>query len=104
MEEPYGVKSKYVSHEKTTQTIFKFDVKKSILVYYDYFLEDLVEPNYYGNRFIALPEKPGVTFDYSYCDEKSMMNLLDKRMQQYESVLKQVALKNKEWKMGKDFE
>jgi hypothetical protein len=29
---------------------------------------------------------------------------LDKRIMQYEEVLKQVKQKNKEWKVGKDFE
>ena len=76
----------------------------SILEYYDYFLYKLDSPNFYGELYIALLSKPGITFDYSYCNEQSMLNLLDKRISQYEVVLKQVKQKNKEWKLGKDFE
>ena len=76
----------------------------SILEYYDYFLYKLDSPNFYCELYIALPKKPGITFDYSYCNEQSMLNLLDKRISQYEVVLKQVKQKNKEWKLGKDFE
>ena len=94
---------KYASYKPTTQTIFEFE-HGTIIRYYDYFLYDLETPNYYGERYIALPEKPGITFDYAYCDEQSMLNLLDKRIRLYEEVLKEVKQKNKEWKMGKDFE
>ena len=94
---------KYVDYSPTTQTILLFE-KDSILRYYDYFLYELEQPNYYGQLYIALPDKPGITFDYSYCNEQSMLNLLDKRISQYEEVLKQVKQKNKEWKLGKDFE
>ena len=93
----------YVDYSPTTQTIFKLE-NDSILKYYDYFLYELEQPNYYGQLYIALPDKPGITFDYSYCNEQSMLNLLDKRIRQYEVVLKQVKQKNKEWKVGKDFE
>lgn len=94
---------KYVDYSPTTQTILKLE-NDSILRYYDYFLYELKQPNYYGQLYIALPDKPGITFDYSYCNEQSMLNLLDKRIMQYEEVLKQVKQKNKEWKLGKDFE
>lgn len=94
---------KFVSYTPTTQTIFQFE-PDGTLIYFDYFLHDLKNPNFYGNRYIALPKKPGIKFDYAYCDEKSMLNLLDKRIRQYEEVLKEVKQKNKEWKMGKDFE
>lgn len=93
----------YVDYSPTTQTILKLE-KDSSLRYYDYFLYELEQPNYYGQLYIALPDKPGITFDYSYCNEQSMLNLLDKRISQYEVVLKQVKQKNKEWKLGKDFE
>ena len=88
---------KYVDYSPTTQTIFKLE-NDSILEYYDYFLYKLDSPNFYGELYIALPNKPGITFDYSYCNEQSMLNLLDKRIMQYEVVLKQVKQKNKEWK------
>lgn len=94
---------KYVDYSPTTQTIFKLE-NDSILEYYDYFLYKLDSPNFYGELYIALPSKSGITFDYSYCNEQSMLNLLDKRIRQYEVVLKQVKQKNKEWKLGKDFE
>lgn len=94
---------KYVDYSPTTQTIFKLE-NDSILEYYDYFLYKLDSPNFYGELYIVLPKKPGITFDYSYCNEQSMLNLLDKRIRQYEVVLKQVKQKNKEWKLGKDFE
>ena len=94
---------KYVDYSPTTQTIFKLE-NDSILRYYDYFLHKLKSPNFHGDLYIALPDKPGITFDYSYCDEKSMLNLLDKRIRQYEEVLKEAKQKNKEWKIGKDFE
>lgn len=93
----------YVDYSPTTQTILKLE-KDSSLRYYDYFLYELEQPNYYGQLYIALPDKPGITFDYSYCNEQSMLNILDKRIRQYEKVLKQVKQKNKEWKLGKDFE
>ena len=94
---------KYASYTPTTQTIFQFE-QDGILKYYDYFLHKMETPNFYGNLYIALPKRPGITFDYSCCNEKSMLNLLDKRIRQYEEVLKQVKQKNKEWKMTKDFE
>ena len=94
---------KYVDYSPTTQTILKLE-NDSILRYYDYFLYELEQQNYYGQLYIALPDKPGITFDYSYCNEQSMLNLLDKRISQYEEVLKQVKQKNKEWKLLKDFE
>ena len=94
---------KYGDYSPTTQTIFKLE-NDSILRYYDYFLHKLNSPNFYGELYIALPVKPGITFDYSYCNEQSILNLLDKRIIQYEVVLKQVKQKNKEWKLGKDFE
>lgn len=94
---------KHASYTPTTQTILQLE-KESILRYYDYFLYELEQPNFYGDLYIALPDKPGITFDYSYCNEQSMLNLLDKRISQYEEVLKQVKQKNKEWKIGKDFE
>lgn len=94
---------KYASYTPTTQTIFQFE-NGSIVRYYDYFLHKLDSPNFYGDLYIALPDKPGVTLDYSCCDEQSMLNLLDKRIRQYEEVLKEVKQKNKEWKVGKDFE
>lgn len=97
------VMNKYVSYTPTTQTIFKFE-NDGILKYYDYFLYEMETPNYYGELYIPLPNKPGITFDYSCCDEKSMLNLLDKRIIQYEEVLKDVNQKNKEWKITKDFE
>ena len=84
---------KYASYKSTTQTIFQLE-NDSILKYYDYFLHKINSPNFYGDLYIALPDKPGITFDYSYCNEQSMLNLLDKRIKQ----------KNKEWKLGKDFE
>lgn len=93
----------YVDYSPTTQTIFKLE-NDSILKYYDYFLHKMNSPNFYGDLYIALQDKPGITFDYSYCNEQSMLNLLDKRIRQYEVVLKQVKQKNKEWKLGKDFE
>ena len=93
----------YVDYSPTTQTIFKLE-NDSILEYYDYFLYKLDSPNFYGELYIALPAKPGITFDYSYCNEQSMLNLLDKRIRQYEEVLKEAKQKNKEWKIGKDFE
>lgn len=94
---------KYVDYSPTTQTILKLE-NDSILKYYDYFLYKMDSPNFYGDLYIALPDKPGITFDYSYCNEQSMLNILDKRIRQYEVVLKQVKQKNKEWKVGKDFE
>lgn len=94
---------KYASYKQTTQTIFQFE-KDGTLMYFDYFLYKRDSPNFYGDLYIALPNKPGITFDYSYCNEQSMLNLLDKRIMQYEVVLKQVKQKNKEWKLGKDFE
>lgn len=94
---------KYVSYTSTTQTIFEFELGTTIM-YYDYFLHKMNSPNFYGNLYIALPDKPGIKFDYSCCNEQSMLNLLDKRIIQYEEVLKQVKQKNKEWKLGKDFE
>ena len=94
---------KYVSYTPTTQTIFEFEHGTTIR-YYDYFLHKMNSPNFYGNLYIALPDKPGIKFDYSCCNEQSMLNLLDKRIMQYEEVLKQVKQKNKEWKMVKDFE
>lgn len=93
----------YANYKPTTQTIFEFEHGTTIR-YYDYFLHKMDSPNFYGDLYIALPEKPGITFDYSYCDEQSMLNLLDKRIRQYEEVLKEVKQKNKEWKLGKDFE
>lgn len=93
----------YVDYLPTTQTIFQFE-KDGTLMYFDYFLYKMDSPNFYGDLYIALPNKPGITFDYSYCNEQSMLNLLDKRIMQYEVVLKQVKQKNKEWKLGKDFE
>lgn len=94
---------KYVSYTSTTQTIFEFELGTTIM-YYDYFLHKMNSPNFYGNIYIALPNRPGIKFDYSGCNEQSMLNLLDKRIIQYEEVLKQVKQKNKEWKLGKDFE
>ena len=94
---------KYVDYSPTTQTIFKLE-NDSILKYYDYFLYKMDSPNFYGELYIALPDKPGITFDYSCYNEQTMLNLLDKRIMQYEEVLKQVKQKNKEWKLGKDFE
>lgn len=98
-----SILKKHVSYVPTTQTIFKLE-NDSILRYYDYFLYEMEQPNYYGELYIPLPDKPGITFDYSCCDEQSMLNLLDKRIRQYEDVLKQAKQKNKEWKMTKDFE
>ena len=97
------IRQKYASYKQTTQTIFQFE-KDGTLMYFDYFLYKMDSPNFYGDLYIALPNKPGITFDYSYCNEQSMLNLLDKRIRQYEVVLKQVKQKNKEWKLGKDFE
>ncbi len=94
---------KYASYTPTTQTIFEFEHGTTVR-YYDYFLHKMESPNFYGDLYIALPEKPGITFDYSYCDEQSMLNLLDERIRQYEEVLKQGKQKNKEWKMTGDFE
>lgn len=94
---------KYVDYSPTTQTILKLE-NDSSLRYYDYFLYELEQPNYYGQLYIALPDKPGITFDYSCYNEQTMLNFLDKRISQYEEVLKQVKQKNKEWKLGKDFE
>ncbi len=94
---------KYASYTPTTQTIFEFELDNTIR-YYDYFLHKMDSPNFYGNLYIALPDKPGIKFDYSCCNEQSMLNLLDKRIMQYEDVLKQVKQKNKEWKLGEDFE
>lgn len=94
---------KYVSYTSTTQTIFEFELGTTIM-YYDYFLHKMNSPNFYGNIYIALPNRPGIKFDYSGCNEQSMLNLLDKRIRQYEEILKQVKQKNKEWKLGKDFE
>ena len=94
---------KYVSYTSTTQTIFEFELGTTIM-YYDYFLHKMNSPNFYGNIYIALPNRPGIKFDYSGCNEQSMLNLLDKRIRQYEEVLKEVKQKNKEWKLGKDFE
>ena len=86
---------KYASYKSTTQTIFQFE-KDGTLMYFDYFLYKMDSPNFYGDLYIALPNKPGITFDYSYCNEQSMLNLLDKRIMQYEEVLKEVKQKNKE--------
>lgn len=97
------IMQKYASYTPTTQTIFQFELDGT-LRYFDYFLHKMDSPNFYGDLYIALPEKPGITFDYSYCDEQSMLNLLDKRIRQYEEVLKEVKQKNKEWKMTGDFE
>lgn len=94
---------KYVNYKPTTQTIFKLEHGTTVR-YYDYFLYELGKPNSYGQLYIALPDKPGITFDYSSCNEQSMLNLLDKRIRQYEEVLKEAKQKNKEWKIGKDFE
>lgn len=94
---------KYANYKPTTQTIFQFE-QDGILKYYDYFLHKMESPNFYGDLYIALPNRPGITFDYSDCDEQSMLNFLDKRIRQYEEILKQVKQKNKEWKLGKDFE
>ena len=94
---------KYASYKPTTQTIFEFKEGTTIM-YYDYFIHKLDSPNFYGELYIAFPERPGITFDYSYCDEQSMLNLLDKRISQYEEVLKEVKQENKEWKMTGDFE
>lgn len=94
---------KYASYTPTTQTIFQFEHGTTIR-YYDYFLHKLDSPNFYGDLYIALPEKPGLTLDYSCYDEQTMLNLLDKRIREYEEVLKEVKQKNKEWKMTGDFE
>lgn len=94
---------KYASYTPTTQTIFQFEHGTTIR-YYDYFLHKLDSPNFYGDLYIALPEKPGLTLDYSCYNEQTMLDLLDKRIRQYEEVLKEVKQKNKEWKVGKDFE
>lgn len=93
---------KYVSYIPTTQTIFQLEGNDEIR-YYDYYLYEMETPNYYGELYIPLPDKPGITFDYSCCDEQSMLNLLDNRIRQYEEILKEVKQKNKEWKMTKDF-
>lgn len=92
-----------VDYSPTTQTILKLE-NDSSLRYYDFFLYKLEQPNYFGQLYIALPDKPGITFDYSCYNEQTMLNFLDKRIMQYEEVLKQVKQKNKEWKIGKDFE
>lgn len=94
---------KYASYTPTTQTIFQFE-RGTTIRYYDYFLHKLDSPNFYGELYIALPEKPGLTLDYSYYNEQTMLDLLDKRIRQYEEVLKEVKQKNKEWKMIGDFE
>ena len=94
---------KYASYTPTTQTIFQFE-RGTTIRYYDYFLHKLDSPNFYGDLYIALPEKPGLTLDYSCYNEQTMLDLLDKRIRQYEEVLKEVKQKNKEWKVGKDFE
>lgn len=94
---------KYASYKPTTQTIFEFE-KDNKIKYYDYYLFELDTPNHYGEKFIALPDQPGMTLEYAYCDKQSMLDLLDKRIRLYEEVLKEVKQKNKEWKMGKDFE
>ena len=93
----------YASYKPTTQTIFEFENGTTIR-YYDYFLHKMDSPNFYGDLYIALPEKPGLTLDYSCYNEQTMLDLLDKRIRQYEEVLKEVKQKNKEWKVGKDFE
>ena len=94
---------KYASYKPTTQTIFEFE-NGTTIKYYDYFLHKLNSPNFYGDLYIALPEKPGLTLDYSCYNEQTMLDLLDRRIRQYEEVLKEVKQKNKEWKVGKDFE
>lgn len=94
---------KYASYTPTTQTIFQFE-RGTTIRYYDYFLHKLDSPNFYGELYIALPEKPGLTLDYSCYNEQTMLDLLDKRIRQYEEVLKEVKQKNKEWKMIGDFE
>lgn len=93
----------YASYKPTTQTIFEFEHGTTVR-YYDYFLYKMDSPNFYGDLYIALPEKPGLTLDYSCYNEQTMLDLLDKRIRQYEEVLKEVKQKNKEWKVGKDFE
>lgn len=93
----------YASYKPTTQTIFEFEHGTTIR-YYDYFLHKMDSPNFYGDLYIALPEKPGLTLDYSCYNEQTMLDLLDRRIRQYEEVLKEVKQKNKEWKVGKDFE
>lgn len=93
----------YASYKPTTQTIFEFEHGTTVR-YYDYFLHKMDSPNFYGDLYIALPEKPGLTLDYSCYNEQTMLDLLDKRIRQYEEVLKEVKQKNKEWKVGKDFE
>ena len=93
----------YASYKPTTQTIFEFE-NGTTIKYYDYFLHKLNSPNFYGDLYIALPEKPGLTLDYSCYNEQTMLDLLDRRIRQYEEVLKEVKQKNKEWKVGKDFE
>lgn len=93
----------YANYKPTTQTIFEFEHGTTIR-YYDYFLHKLDSPNFYGDLYIALPDKPGLTLDYSCYNEQTMLDLLDKRIRQYEEVLKEVKQKNKEWKVGKDFE
>lgn len=94
---------KYASYKPTTQTIFEFE-NGTTIKYYDYFLHKLNSPNFYGDLYIALPEKPGLTLDYSCYNEQTMLDLLDRRIRQYEEVLKEVKQKNKEWKVVKDFE
>lgn len=97
-----SILKKHVSYVPTTQTIFQLE-NDSILRYYDYYLYEMETPNHYDELYIPLPNKPGITFDYSCCDEQSVLNLLDKRIMQYEEILKQVKQKNKEWKITKDF-
>ena len=93
-----------VVHEPTGHSILELDNNDFLLRYYNYFVHELNTLNAYGERFIALPEHPGVTFNYTVCDEKSMLHLLDNVIKNYEFICKQAAQKNKEWKLGKDFE
>lgn len=92
-----------VVHEPTNRSILEIEKDDSLLRYYNFFVYELNRLNAYGDRFIAMPDHPGIIFNYTLCDEKSMLHLLDSVIQEYELTCKQVKQKNKEWKLKKDF-
>ena len=92
-----------VVHEPTNHSILEIDNNDFSLKYYNFFVYELNTLNAYGDKFIAMPDHPGITFNYTVCDEKSMLHLLDSVIQEYELTCKKAIQKNKEWKLKKDF-
>lgn len=92
-----------VVHEPTNHSILEIDNNDYSLRYFNHFVYELETYNAYGERFIAMPDHPGITFNYTVCDEKSMLHLLDDVIKEYELTCKQAIQKNKEWKLTKDF-